>query len=452
MTQKKYFGTDGVRGRVGGSVIHPEFMLKLGWAIGSVLSQTSQKPQVLIGRDTRISGELLQMALQTGLISAGVDVSILGVMSTPAIAFLTQQLNASAGIVMSASHNPYEDNGVKVIGHDGLKLSDAWELAVEKKLEETLSCVDSNHLGNLNYIFEPVSQYISHCINLFGKTFSLKNYKLVLDCANGATFNCAPQIFSALGAEVIVMHAEPNGKNINAGCGATDVASLQARVLLEKADCGIAFDGDGDRLMMVDHTGECVDGDEILCVLATDETQKYTAIVGTLMSNLGLEKALQSRGIQFERAAVGDRYVLEKLKQNHWRLGGEGSGHIVNLDYATTGDGVITALQVLRIMQNTQKSLRDLKQIMFKRPQILLNVKVKEPNKFSSMPEISDAVMKAEKKLNGSGRILLRASGTESCVRVMVECDEEKQARELAESLVRVVADCFANAHTKPQL
>ncbi|OGT43382.1 MAG: phosphoglucosamine mutase [Gammaproteobacteria bacterium RIFCSPHIGHO2_12_FULL_40_19] len=445
--KKQYFGTDGVRGRVGGSVIHPELLLKLGWAIGSVLSQESQKkPHVLIGRDTRISGELLQCALQAGLISAGVDVSLLGVMSTPAIAFLTQTFNASAGIVISASHNPYEDNGVKVIGHNGLKLSDAWELAVEQTLEETVCCVDSNHIGNTNTILDAVSQYISHCVNLFGSAFSLKKYKIVLDCANGATFNCAPQIFSALGADVIVMQAEPNGKNINAQCGATDVASLQARVLQEKADCGIAFDGDGDRLMMVDHAGECVDGDEILCVLATDETKHYKAIVGTLMSNLGLEKALQSRGIQFERAAVGDRYVLEKLQKNNWRLGGEGSGHIVNLDYATTGDGVVTALQVLRIMQNTQKSLHDLKRVMFKRPQILLNVKVKDPNRFSSMSEISDAVMQAEKKLNGSGRILLRASGTESCVRVMVECDEEKQAHELAESLVQVVTDCFADA------
>ena len=245
------------------------------------------------------------------------------------------------------------------------------------------------------------------------------------------------------------MHAEPNGKNINDHCGATDLASLQARVLYEKADCGIAFDGDGDRLMMVDHLGECVDGDEILCVLAMDETKQYKAIVGTLMSNLGLEKALQSRGIQFERAAVGDRYVLEKLQKNNWRLGGEGSGHIVNLDYATTGDGVITALQVLRIMQNTQKSLHDLKRVMYKRPQILLNVKVKDPNRFSSMSEISEAVYTAEKKLNGAGRVLLRASGTESCVRVMVECDEEKQAHELAKALVKVVEECFSEPRTQ---
>ncbi|EKD77720.1 MAG: Phosphoglucosamine mutase, partial [uncultured bacterium] len=267
--KKKYFGTDGVRGRVGDSLMHPELLLKLGWAIGCVLTQEpkelEKKPHVLIGRDTRISGELLQLTLQAGLMSAGVDVSLLGVMSTPAIAFLTQKLNASAGIVISASHNPYEDNGVKIIGHDGLKLSDAWELAVEKKLEESLCAVDSNHIGNIHTISDAVSQYISHCVNLFGKEFSLKKYKLVIDCANGATFNCASPIFSALGADVVVMHAEPNGININDCCGATDVASLQAQVLHTQADCGIAFDGDGDRLMMVDHAGECVDGDEILC-------------------------------------------------------------------------------------------------------------------------------------------------------------------------------------------
>lgn len=446
MTPKKYFGTDGIRGRVGGSIINPETMIKLGFAIGSIIKSPSQKkPVILIGRDTRESGELLQSSLQDGLISAGAEVFLLGVLSTPAIAFLTQKLKAAVGIVISASHNPYEDNGVKIIGSDGFKLSDEWEIQIEKKIAECqINSEDViNHISAK--ITDASAQYISHCLQLF-QDLNLKNKKLILDCANGATFNCAPKIFSELGADIISIHANPNGKNINEHCGATDIKSLQVRVISEKADCGIAFDGDGDRLIMVDSCGEVVDGDEILGILATDETQKHKAIVGTLMSNLGLEKALESRGIQFERAAVGDRYVLEKLLKNNWRLGGEGSGHIVNLEYATTGDGVITALQVLRIMMQTKKSLHQLKSVMTKRPQILLNVKVKDPNRFSDMPEITNAVREAEKKLNGTGRVLLRASGTESCVRVMVECDEEKQARELAESLSMVVQDAF-NRH-----
>lgn len=443
MTPKKYFGTDGIRGRVGGSIINPETMIKLGFAIGSIIKSPSQKkPVILIGRDTRESGELLQSSLQDGLISAGAEVFLLGVLSTPAIAFLTQKLKAAAGIVISASHNPYEDNGVKIIGSDGFKLSDEREIKIEKKIAECpINSKDVVTRVSKN-IADASAQYIAHCLQLF-QTVNLKNKKLVLDCANGATYHCAPKIFSELGATVISIHADPNGKNINEKCGATDVNSLQARVISEKADCGIAFDGDGDRLIMIDERGEIVDGDEILGILATDETKKYKAIVGTLMSNLGLEKTLQSRGIQFERAAVGDRYVLEKLQKNNWRLGGEGSGHIVNLEYATTGDGVITALQVLRIMMQTKKSLHQLKSVMTKRPQILLNVKVKDPNRFSDMPEITNAVREAEKKLNGTGRVLLRASGTESCVRVMVECDEEKQARELAMSLTKVVERCF---------
>lgn len=445
MSAKKYFGTDGIRGRVGGSVINPKFMHQLGYAIGAVLkSESFQKPRVLMGRDTRESGESLQDALQAGLISAGVDVVLLGVMSTPAIAFLTQQLKASAGIVISASHNPYEDNGVKMIGHDGFKLSDAHELAIEKNMDALFQPANHHSMGSVSIISDAMLQYMSHCIDVFKNVCPLNHYKIILDCANGATFHCAPQIFAALGAEAVAIHAKPNGMNINDHCGATHVKSLRECVIAEKADCGIAFDGDGDRLIMVDHRGEIVDGDEILCILATDETKQYKAIVGTLMSNLGLEKALQSRGIHFERASVGDRYVLEKLQKNNWRLGGEGSGHIVNLDYATTGDGIITALQVLQIMCHTKKSLFDLKNSMQKRPQILMNVSVKDPHLFATMPEITTAVHTAEKKLNGSGRILLRASGTESCVRVMVECDDSHEAHEIAESLVKVVADSFS--------
>lgn len=439
MIQKKYFGTDGIRGKMGGAFINPEFIKQLGCAIGVVLSAETKSPRVLIGRDTRESGESLQNAVQDGLLSAGVDVVLLGIISTPAVAFLTKKLSASAGIVISASHNPYDDNGIKIIGQDGFKLSDAAENEIEERVGVSRGVgVRRGETTLLN----ATSEYVSHCTQLFSQ-LNLNNKKIILDCANGATFNCAPEVFSTLNANIISIHVKPNGKNINEQCGATSVASLQEKVLQEKADCGIAFDGDGDRLIMVDHHGEIVDGDEILCILATDETKKYSAIVGTLMSNLGLEKTLQLRNIKFERAAVGDRYVLEKLLQHNWKLGGENSGHIVNLDYATTGDGIITALQVLQIMQYTKKSLHELKKIMQKRPQILLNVKVKNPAAFSTMPEISRAVSDAEKKLNGSGRILLRASGTESCVRVMVECDEETQACIIAESLSKIVQNCF---------
>jgi len=442
---KKYFGTDGVRGRVGDAVINPSMMHKLGCAIGAVLCETSDgNPQVLIGRDTRESGEMLQEALVSGLIERGVDVSLLGVISTPAVAYFTQSLHADAGIVISASHNPYHDNGIKVIGKNGTKLSDAWELQVESNIESA-NITDAKKSGKITIISDANEKYISHCLSLFEKSFSFSDKKIVLDCANGATAEIAPIIFSKLGAEIILMHASPDGKNINEKCGATDLTSLQARVLQEKADCGIAFDGDGDRLMMVDQLGDRVDGDEILCILAL-YGKKQSAVVGTLMSNLGLEKAIKLQGMQFERVAVGDRYVLEKLQKNNWTLGGESSGHIINLDFASTGDGVLTALQVLHIMQQQNKSLHDLKNCMKKRPQILINVPAKNPNRYADMAEISDAVKIIQNQLQDSGRVLLRASGTESCVRVMVECDEDAVALTLAESLAKTVAACLSRS------
>lgn len=440
--QKKYFGTDGVRGRVGGDIINPQTMIQLGWAIGSVLVEDAQStPTVFIGRDTRESGLQLQDALQAGLVSAGVHVSLLGVLSTPAIAYFTEKQAADAGIVISASHNPYYDNGVKIIGKHGVKFSDALEMRVEKKMQEDFSAIEKNN--EVDIIHDAAEKYNHHCMKLF-PSLNLKNKKIILDCANGATSHCAPIIFSQFGANVVTIHAEPNGKNINDHCGATDVADLRAQVLAQKADCGIAFDGDGDRLIMVDHLGEVVDGDEIVCILATNPAQKYGVVVGTLMSNLGLEKAIQSRGMQFERVAVGDRYVLEKLKKINGVLGGEGSGHIINLNYASTGDGVLTALQVLQIMQQTNKSLHDVKQVMKKRPQILINIPVNNPNRFSEMPTIMDAVKMTEIKLKDTGRVLLRSSGTESCVRVMVECDEASMATELAEQLADVVRTAFS--------
>lgn len=444
MTEKQYFGTDGIRGHVGGDVMNVEFILKLGWAIGSVLVETVQyKPHVLIGRDTRISGEMLQSALVAGLFSAGVDVSILGVIATPAVAFFTKELNATAGIVISASHNPYEDNGIKLIGQNALKLSDEMELLIEKKL--SLSLTHHTKIGHSIPVNDAISEYVLHCKKLFNNDFSLSNKKIVIDCANGATSGYASEVFVKFGADIILINAEPNGFNINAHSGATDIVNLKKTVLNERADCGLALDGDGDRLIMVDHLGESVDGDEILCMIATHTLDKKNnaVVVGTLMSNLGLEKALQSQGISLERVAVGDRYVLAKMQEKNLILGGEGSGHIVNLNYSTTGDGIITALQVLQIMQNTQKSLHELKKIMQKRPQILINVPVKEPKLYSTMTAISKALKIAENNLGEAGRILLRPSGTESCVRVMVECDDEGEAKLIAEGLAKVVEDAF---------
>jgi len=428
MQTKRYFGTDGVRARMGSDTICPEFLLKLGYAVGLILSESMSAPTVLIGRDTRESGELLQSALQAGLLSAGANVIALGVLPTPVVAFFTQQLRANAGIVISASHNTYEDNGVKLIGQDGLKLSDEWELRVEKKIMDMTRCEIAKRIGRLSFLSDAEAQYVAHCKKLFER-LSLERMKIVLDCANGA--------FRAFHAEVIDIHVTPNGVNINERCGATDTTALRQKVLQEKADCGLALDGDGDRLIMIDHCGELVDGDEILCILAMHS--EHAAVVGTLMSNLGLEKAIQSRGMQFERVAVGDRYVLSKLQENNWRLGGESSGHIVNLDYATTGDGVLTGLQILQIMQREKKSLQQLKNSMQKRPQVLINVPVKDVSQFSMMHALQKAAKTLEEKLGEAGRVLLRPSGTESCIRVMVECDDATEARAHAEMLASQV-------------
>ena len=432
--KKRYFGTDGIRGPVGGDVMNPVFILTLGRAIGAVLCEnTAEKPVVYIGRDTRVSGETLQSELQAGLLTAGCEVVLLGVLPTPAIAYLTKKNHAAAGVVISASHNVYSDNGIKMIGSDGFKLSDAWELAIERCLcRDAINRVSTGRVSTAMQDDVAVTQYIQHCTQLFS-SLNLSDKKIVLDCANGATSFVAPTIFNMLGADVILIHANPNGTNINDHCGATNVSDLQQKVLQEKADAGLAFDGDGDRLIMVDHQGERVDCDEILCILAMHTKQK--AVVGTLMSNLGLEKAVKARGMQFERAQVGDRYVLAKLQENHWRLGGEGSGHIVNLDYATTGDGILTGLQILQAMQISQQSLYALKQGMKKRPQVLINVPVKDVSQFSMMHELKMAAEQLQIHMGEAGRVLLRASGTESCIRVMVECDDEISARTHAETL-----------------
>lgn len=448
MGNRQYFGTDGIRGPVGGKTMTPGFMLKLGVAIGSVLKASSTKrPVVVIGCDTRISADMLQSALTSGLLSCGCDVFLLGVLPTPAIAYFTQALKATAGIVVSASHNPYMDNGVKCIGADGMKLPDSWEFAVEELLQADTAPTISPSIGRVALVEDARKQYIEHCKTLISPRLNLTGRHIVLDCANGAAAYVAPALFESLGATVTTIHAKPNGVNINHQCGATDLASLQATVIAEQADCGLAFDGDADRIMMVDHLGERVDGDEMLGVLATHQVEgvhPYDGVVGTLMTNLGLEKALEKKGIEFERAAVGDRYVLAAMRERGWRLGGESSGHIINLDYSSTGDGIVTGLQMLKIMCDTGETLHNLKQVVRKRPQILVNVPVKEPKSYVNFDEVTKAAAKTQTDLGRSGRVLLRASGTESCVRVMVEGDDEAQCLMHAKALAKVVENAFS--------
>lgn len=439
--QKKYFGTDGIRGQVGKSLINAEFMLKLGWAVGKVLAQ-KDLATVLIGKDTRISGYMIESALQAGFSAAGVDTKILGPMPTPAIAYLTHSIRASAGIVISASHNTYQDNGVKFFDKNGYKLSDELELAIEAQIDTPMRTVSADRLGKAKRMVDAPGRYIEFCKSTFPSNLTLKGLKIVVDCANGATYYVSPHIFHELGAGVTAIGDQPDGFNINQGSGATDPRKLQKIVVDIGADIGIAFDGDGDRVIMVDHNGEVVDGDELLCIMAKDRLTgigSASGVVGTVMSNLGLEQALQQYGIAFERAPVGDRYVLERLQKNGWLLGGEASGHIVDLDYTTTGDGIITALQILRIMQMSGKSLSELKRAMVKRPQVLINVPVFGVVDIKKYPKIEKAVADAEKVLNGTGRVLLRPSGTEPVVRVMVEGNDEGLVRETAEALAQAV-------------
>ncbi len=446
MSNKKYFGTDGIRGRVGKTHINAEFMLKLGWAAGKVLAQ-KESGVVLIGKDTRISGYMLESALQAGLTAAGVSTQLLGPMPTPAIAYLTHSIRAAAGVVISASHNLYQDNGVKFFDKNGYKLSDELELAIENLIDSPMETVPSDKLRKSLRMVDAPGRYIEFCKSTFPSNLNLKGLNIVVDCANGAGYYVAPKILHELGANVTAIAYQPDGYNINKECGATDTRQLQRAVIDQGADLGVALDGDGDRLMMVDSNGEVVDGDEILCILAlhrAKHSKEKFGVVGTVMSNLGLEQALAENGINFERAAVGDRYVLEKLKENQWTLGGEASGHIVNLEYTTTGDGMITALQILRIMQTTGASLQALKRGMIKRPQILINVPVFEPVDLGNYPKLGNAVTAAEEYLKGQGRVLLRPSGTEPVVRVMVEGNDETVVREVAESLASDVEKAVA--------
>ena len=437
---RKYFGTDGIRGRVGQFPITPEFCLRLGWAVGRVFAQHGRS-QILIGKDTRISGYMLESVLESGLASAGVDVGLLGPMPTPAIAYLTRTLRADAGIVISASHNPYYDNGIKFFDGGGNKLPDAIELEIEAQLESKMICVSSDSLGRASRLPDAAGRYIEFCKATVDRGFRLKGLRVVLDCAHGATYHVAPGVFEELGADTIVMGAEPSGMNINDGCGSTHPELLVEKVREYRADVGIAFDGDGDRLMMVDQSGNVLDGDELLYIIAAHRlasNELTGGVVGTVMTNFGLERALDGLGVPFMRAQVGDRYVLEMMKAEGWVLGGESSGHIVCLDRTTTGDGVVAALQVLRAVVETGKTLDELRSGMQKAPQTMINVKVDDPKAVAVSDELLTAVAAKEAQLADRGRVLVRPSGTEPVLRVMVEGDDALEVKSICEELAYV--------------
>ena len=439
---RKYFGTDGIRGRVGEGPITAEFMLKLGWATGRVLGR-GRGDSVIIGKDTRISGYMFESALEAGLSAAGVDIRLLGPMPTPAIAYLTRTLHACAGIVISASHNPYADNGIKFFSSDGAKLDDEVEAAIEAELEQPLQTVESDSLGKAERIEDAGGRYIEFCKSTIPLSMGMRGIKIVVDCANGATYQVAPSVFSELGADVIVTGTSPDGLNINRDCGSTHPGLMQKLVLEHNADVGIALDGDGDRVIMVDHKGELVDGDELLYIIASSRQREgmlQGGVVGTLMSNLGLEHALAAMDVPFARARVGDRYVLELLQETGSQIGGESSGHIICLDRTTTGDGIVSALQVLAAMHRADMSLHELKSGMTKYPQHMINVPVSSKVDLGNTPAVQEAVSSAEKRLAGRGRVLLRPSGTEPVVRVMVEGEDESQVVEEADQLASVVA------------
>ncbi|MFV9668964.1 phosphoglucosamine mutase [Pantoea sp. KXB25] len=434
MSNRKYFGTDGIRGKVGEAPITPDFVLKLGWAAGKVLARHGSK-KIIIGKDTRISGYMLESALEAGLAAAGLTAAFTGPMPTPAIAYLTRTFRAEAGIVISASHNPFDDNGIKFFSSEGTKLPDDVEEAIELEMEKPITCVESAQLGRASRIVDAAGRYIEFCKGTFPSELSLNGLKIVVDCANGATYHIAPNVLRELGATVIAIGVQPDGMNINKACGATDLELLQQRVLAEKADIGLAYDGDGDRIMMIDHLGDKVDGDQILYIIAREalrQGQLRGGVVGTLMSNMGLELALKQLGIPFTRAKVGDRYVLEKMQEKGWRLGAENSGHVILLDKTTTGDGIVASLQVLTAMVRNHMSLHDLCSGMKMLPQVLVNVRFAGEHDPLQSDAVKSVTAEVEKALAGRGRVLLRKSGTEPLIRVMVEGENEAQVTELA--------------------
>ncbi|MEW6561659.1 MAG: phosphoglucosamine mutase [Pseudomonadota bacterium] len=445
---RKYFGTDGVRGKVGEFPITPDFVMRLGYAAGKVLAAADwhlgqgEHPGVLIGKDTRISGYLLESALEAGLIAAGVDVYLAGPVPTPAVAYLTRALRLQAGIVISASHNPFEDNGIKFFSASGAKLPDEMELAIEAGLEQPIETMPSAQLGKAKRIDDAAGRYIEFCKSSFPHDMDLRGMKLVVDCAHGAAYHIARHVFHELGADVIAIGAEPNGMNINDGYGATAPGNLRVAVQQQRADLGIALDGDGDRLVMVDAEGNLYDGDQLLHIIAKHRQAQGNlkgGVVGTLMTNLAFEHALQRMGVPFIRAKVGDRYVMEQLQQQGWQLGGENSGHIICLDRHSTGDGIISALQVLHALRASGQSLAEAASDLMLYPQVLVNVRVAEKRDFASIPAVRDAVAEAEKALDGRGRVLLRPSGTEPLLRVMVEGEDAVLVRRCADSIADAV-------------
>ncbi len=447
--KRKYFGTDGIRGRVGEAPITPDFVMRLGYAAGRTLVARSslpkgERPAVLIGKDTRISGYMLEAALEAGFSAAGVDVMLSGPMPTPAVAYLTRALRLQAGVVISASHNPYDDNGIKFFSADGFKLADETEEAIEAALEEPLATMPSAGLGKARRIHDAAGRYIEFCKSTFPTRLDLRGMRLVVDCAHGATYHVAPHVFHELGADVIAIGAEPDGLNINREVGALYPGALQQAIRDQGADLGIAFDGDGDRVVMADAEGRLYDGDQLLYVIALLRRELGIldgGVVGTLMTNYALERAFAERGVPFKRAKVGDRYVLELLLQERWELGGENSGHIICLDKHTTGDGVVSALQVLHAIRGRGQSLAELTRELTLYPQVLVNVRVEREFDLRNNPRVQSAVAETERLLNGDGRVLLRASGTEPVIRVMVEGRCREQVTRLAQTLADAVRD-----------
>ena len=438
-----FFGTDGIRGEVGKSPITADVLLKVGWAVGSVLKEQNENASVIIGKDTRVSGYLFESALEAGFLSAGVNVGMLGPMPSPAIAYLTQAFGATAGVVISASHNPFQDNGVKFFSSKGVKLSDDTQKAIEKKISMPMTSVDSASIGKAKRYEQAVGRYIEFCKSTFDKSCDLSNLNIIIDCANGATYHIAEDVFTELGASVSMINNSPDGYNINRDCGATDTKHLQKVVLENNADLGIAFDGDGDRLIMVDHKGHQVDGDELVFIIANAWKEsgdlKSKTVVGTKMTNLGIQSAFADAGISFIEADVGDRHVMNQLIKHKAVLGGEGSGHIICLNKSTSGDGIIAALQVIEVMSKTGKNLNDLKSRFTKYPQVLINIKTKSKVNLQGESKLTQAVNSIESKLSNTGRILIRESGTEALIRVMVESANYKLAKDSAEELAEII-------------
>ncbi len=451
---RKHFGTDGIRGRVGEPPITPDFVMKLGWAAGRVLARgQSARPKVLIGKDTRVSGYMFESALEAGLSAAGVDIHLLGPMPTPGIAYLTRTFHAQAGIVISASHNPFDDNGIKFFSAAGTKLPDSVEAEIESELDKPLETVTSRELGKAHRVGDAAGRYIEFCKSTLASGMDLRGLKLVVDCAHGATYHIAPAVFEELGAHVIPLGNRPDGFNINEDVGTTAPELLRRTVLAERAHVGVALDGDGDRLIMVDEHGEVLDGDELTFIIARHRQQLgglCGAVVGTQMSNLGLELALRTLGLELKRAKVGDRYIMEMLTANGWTLGGESSGHIICLDLTTTGDGIISALQVLSALLRSGQPLSVLKAGMSKFPQTLVNVRLNTREDVTRLPAVNQAVISAEQRLAGRGRVLLRPSGTEPVIRVMVEGQDSALVDEIVNELAEVVRTAVGRAAGAP--